>query len=377
MNVLKTLAVLTIVTGSVALVFGTGAFSAIDADRTSDVGVASNQNALVGLDIAEPVTPTSGSRLVTVSNNFDDSITVAVTLTSNTDPGVSLQDTQKTIPEGGSGTFEVDVDPLQRPNTIEFQLQAASGSGGAEVSLTRTASVAGVGLCGGETHVIDENVNGDVDSDDKNASNIELASGVQIKGDVDVAGCVILNEKSQIKGDTSAGGRVEAGEKAKMGGDVEASDGVEIANKAEIKGDLDAGGAVDLGADAIVKGDLSTSGSLSMGEKAQVKGDADAGGAATLGEKAQIDGDLDAGGAVDLGTKAQIKGDLSTGGDLTLGEKAAIDGDVSLTENVTLEMGTNSQIKGDVEADDPDSVELICSSGAKINGEPCESYTIE
>lgn len=372
MNVIKLLAAVMVFGGAVAMVFGTGAFTAINADRASSVDVASDQNALVGLDIADPVTPTSGAELVTVSNNFDEPMTVTVTLTSNTDSGVSLQDTQKTIPEGESETFNVNVDPLQQPRLIEFQVQSSS-DGASAVSLTRTASVASVGVCGDETRVIDEDVNGDIDSE----KNVELSSNVQVKGDVDAEGCVILNDESHIKGDTNAGSRVEAGEKAKIGGDVDAGDGVEIGTKGEIKGDLDAGGSVDLDTEAGIKGDLSTGGSLSMAKKAQVKGDADVGGSTALGEKAQIESDLDAGGNVNLGTDAKAKGDLSAGGDLTLGDDADVEGDVGLTKDVTLEMGPDSEIKGNVEADDPASIELICSSGARIDGEPCEDYTVE
>ena len=75
MNTLKLIAAFAIVGGSLAMVLGTGAFTAIGADRFGDVGVAGDDEALLGVSMAGgTVEPGDEVTLATVENRFGNDI---------------------------------------------------------------------------------------------------------------------------------------------------------------------------------------------------------------------------------------------------------------------------------------------------------------
>lgn len=114
MKLSQKLAVVFIVFGLSAMVLSSGAFTLTQGERTSDVDVASDDSALVELEIAEPVDAEANSKLVSVTNNFEDTSTVRVELMPATAAGVTLVNPRETIPAGGTESFTVDVDRSQR-----------------------------------------------------------------------------------------------------------------------------------------------------------------------------------------------------------------------------------------------------------------------
>lgn len=282
MVLIRAFGILLIVLGAGWLAVSTGAISSIDADRTSELSVAGDNSALVGLDVEKPVDAGGGSTLVTVTNNADETLIVEISLTTNTDPGVSIPNGQQEaiiLPEE-SAEFTVNVNPSQQPETIEFDLNAADESNdGISVSLTRSTTVEGIdiGACTGPRQVFDQNVNDDIDV--KNGSAV-LSSNVKVTGDsdVDAADCVIAKNKSQIGGDVSAGAEVRLGENARIKGSVEAGGDVSLGKNARVNDELTAGGGLDLGENARINGDVSigSNTTLSMGPNSRISGEAEA-----------------------------------------------------------------------------------------------------
>lgn len=137
------IALLGIGLGVLGLTLSTGAFSQITADRGSHVESASDQSALIGLDVENPVDAGQNSTLVTVSNHINRDIEVFLELTENTDDGVTLDKDQATIPQGSSEVFDVDINTSKRPppQRIEFELTATGPSDDFSVVLTRNTRI--------------------------------------------------------------------------------------------------------------------------------------------------------------------------------------------------------------------------------------------
>lgn len=294
MDFLRNVSLLLIVLGVGWLTVSTGAFSDINADRTSDVGVANDQSALVGLDIERPVKASGGSTLTTVTNNAEETMEVSISLTEDTDPGVSIPGGQQTetIAPGASTDFTVNVVPAQQPEAIEFKLVATGNRGdGISVSLTRSTTVEeiDIGPCAGSRHSFGD-VNGGIDVEN---GTVEIASGAQINGGVEAPGCVILGDGARVNGGVDAGKVVRLGADARVNGGIEAGEDVTLGSDALVQGGVSSGGSVTLEENARINGGVEAAGSLSLGSQAQITGDADVGGDVSLGDGAQITGGVD------------------------------------------------------------------------------------
>jgi len=104
---------------------GTEAFSTASADRGLSLRTADDSNAIVRLDIEDPVQTGSRTRLVDITNNTSGMLTYTVSL-------VDVTTGTLYSPDGGSGSF-VDV-TIASGDTKAIEIEAATGSGGKEIS---------------------------------------------------------------------------------------------------------------------------------------------------------------------------------------------------------------------------------------------------
>jgi hypothetical protein len=144
MNTLKILAVLAIATGSVAIVFGTGAFASINADRLADIGVADDDSGLLGITV-EGGTLDPGEEVVlfSVKNQIGtdfDSIDVTV-VDSGPFNNVVIQSTPSSLFPGETGDITATIaDGPSSSGWIKVTILASSSQGPA-VELTREVFV--------------------------------------------------------------------------------------------------------------------------------------------------------------------------------------------------------------------------------------------
>lgn len=138
MSVLKLFAVLTILVGSVAMVLGTGAFTAVEADRFTDVGVADDDSALLGIGIeGGTADPGEEVTLITATNQFDSRMEVnAEVVDEGPFENVVIQETPDSLPSGGSGEITATVGGS--PSTAgEIELEITAQGAFETVTLTR------------------------------------------------------------------------------------------------------------------------------------------------------------------------------------------------------------------------------------------------
>lgn len=118
------------------------AFSGGALDRGSAVDIADDSGGLIGLDVAASVNAGAESRLVTVTNQLDQSLTVDVTSTA------PLSNAGATLAPGESVRTTATVACGSAPNDLAFTVQATGGSRFSGV-LTRSASVNTAGCSAG------------------------------------------------------------------------------------------------------------------------------------------------------------------------------------------------------------------------------------
>jgi hypothetical protein len=104
---------------------GTKAFSTASADRGVSLRTADDSNAIVRLDIEDPVQTGSRTRLVGITNNTSGTLTYTVSL-------VDVTTGTLYSPDGGSGSF-VDV-TIASGETKAIEIEPATDSGGNEIS---------------------------------------------------------------------------------------------------------------------------------------------------------------------------------------------------------------------------------------------------
>jgi asparagine N-glycosylation enzyme membrane subunit Stt3 len=97
------------------------AFSSGALDRGSAVDIADDSEGLLGIDVADSVNAGAQSRLVIVTNQMDQSLTVDVS-----SPSASLSNAQKTLDPGESLTTAANVSCESPPNDLAFTVQAVS-----------------------------------------------------------------------------------------------------------------------------------------------------------------------------------------------------------------------------------------------------------
>lgn len=132
-----------------------GAFSLLDATRHSDIGVAADSNAELGLVVNETVQNCQRQDLVNVTNGFDQGIDVTVTLVDgsigtlyNTVNGESGDSVTFPLAAGEAGTVELDADHTGgTPHNFSFDISAVGS--GLSVTATRSSTLEGDGSCSG------------------------------------------------------------------------------------------------------------------------------------------------------------------------------------------------------------------------------------
>jgi hypothetical protein len=117
-------AVLVAVAGTLT-VAPTTAFTAGTLERGSTAAVADDADGLIGLDVAGSVGAGSSSRLVTVTNQLDRTVTATVTLDSSVG---SLSNSQATLAPGESLVASVTVTCDSSPDAVSFTVAATGGT---------------------------------------------------------------------------------------------------------------------------------------------------------------------------------------------------------------------------------------------------------
>lgn len=110
------------------------AFSSGSLDRGSTVDIADDSEGLVGIDVASSVNAGTESRLVTVTNRMDQSLTISVS------SAASLSNSQATLVPGESLTTAATVSCDAASNDLTFTLQAV-GDNHFSGTLTRSTTV--------------------------------------------------------------------------------------------------------------------------------------------------------------------------------------------------------------------------------------------
>lgn len=141
--------------GLTVMLLPTGAFSQIETPRTSDVDVAGDSDANLGLVITDPVDNCQRQDLVEVTNTFPQDISVTVALT---DPAIgTLYDPQGdsgdsvTFPlvSGNSGIVELDADHQKGGGAESFSFDISASGTVTNLAATRSSTLEGPGSCGG------------------------------------------------------------------------------------------------------------------------------------------------------------------------------------------------------------------------------------
>jgi hypothetical protein len=120
------------------------AFSSGALDRGSAVDIADDSDGLLGVDVANSVNAGAESRLVTVTNQMDQPLTVDLS-----SPSASLSNAQKTLNPGESLTTAATVSCDSPPNDLTFTIQAVGDTQLSGV-LTRSTPVNTAGCSGSE-----------------------------------------------------------------------------------------------------------------------------------------------------------------------------------------------------------------------------------
>ena len=110
-------------------IIGTNAFSTASANRGVSVGTANDSNAIVRLEIEDPVQVGSRTRLVDITNNTSATLTYTVSLVDAT-TGTLYS------PDGGSGS-SADV-TIATGDTKTIEIEPATDSGGEEIDFEVT-----------------------------------------------------------------------------------------------------------------------------------------------------------------------------------------------------------------------------------------------
>lgn len=100
------------------------AFTSMSSDRGTSANVADDAGGLFGLDVASSVAAGTTSRLVTVTNNLDQTINVTVTLDGTNG---TLSNNQGTLQPGESLTVSTDIACDTDRDTVSFTVDGAAG----------------------------------------------------------------------------------------------------------------------------------------------------------------------------------------------------------------------------------------------------------
>jgi hypothetical protein len=124
----------------VGALYGTGAFSSVNAGRGVSINTAQDKDALVSLDVADSVASNNdGERLYTVTNKFEVELSVTTTLTGEAadDDTITLVNHEITVRSGDSEEVLVDLsEPNPDTEEITFDIDTSTDTG-ASVNLSR------------------------------------------------------------------------------------------------------------------------------------------------------------------------------------------------------------------------------------------------
>lgn len=410
---------------SVGTLYGTGAFSAVSAGRGIAVNAADDANALVALDVAAQVASKStGERLVTVTNNFGDTLDVTVELTGQAaaDETITLANRTLTLGADSTGDVRVDLDKAN-PDTDEITFDLTAETDSASVTLSRGGvTVTNPGGGGGNKDPGPVNFSaGDVRSENGgfvqtfsynvdalksgDGATIDL-SDAQANAGVDYSNAsasVVSNQKvseftfdrsvpeiryvaqSNVKGtleievtdieltsdvDGTAFYSDDFGETAQdtfavpavgtSSGDVSTS-GDAVVPDGESAGEIEASGDVTLGDTATANNEVEAGGDLTSGDDATFHGEVEAEGNAELGTETTVNNGIETGGDLAVGDDSTVSGELDAGGDVTLGERTTVNDELEATGDVVV--GADSVVHGELETDG----DVYLRDGATLN----------
>lgn len=133
-NILFRTAIIIIITSFLFIVSVSGAHDQVISDRDIDINIENDKNALVPLDIKDPIIiklqrgqPNSKNiDLITITNNFDSDMEVNAELTDNTDRGVNIKKNKKIIRPQQSESLYINVNSTQEPKNVEIKLEIDS-----------------------------------------------------------------------------------------------------------------------------------------------------------------------------------------------------------------------------------------------------------
>lgn len=149
----RRLVLLSLAVASLALAAGTGAFTAMSADRGVDVRVADDDSAYIGIEKETPTITagTSTEILMTLENNFPDSSVTVVDFEATISNSKSMVNNVTDSWSGGSGEVSAEINCSQpRTESLTFDINIVT-DGGVSVSLTRSVKITCTDLTPTET----------------------------------------------------------------------------------------------------------------------------------------------------------------------------------------------------------------------------------
>lgn len=137
----RALSVTLAVVAAAGLIFGTGGFTAMSADRGVDVNVADDENAYLGYELTTETTTVNNSSTVTAEatyrNGFDGELTLEVTVIVD---GSEVNSETKILSPGSEEVIGV-TRSCSPGETVDVAFEASGRGPGISVSMGRTHSV--------------------------------------------------------------------------------------------------------------------------------------------------------------------------------------------------------------------------------------------
>jgi hypothetical protein len=354
------------VTGAVS----TGAFDAVAGDRLFDVETATDENALLGIDIDERSGRAGGTiTLLELTNRFDEPLeTISVTLDQSDQRMIGTIQTPDRLDPGETGAVEADL-TCNRNRADDLTISISASTADESVTATRSVRVS----CVASTPVCDpRSPTGCVDT--------ALPGPPRRRTDCSV----VLDTggddfQENVVGNTAIGGALEvnaAETDLSIRGSASIGDHVRIDSTGEI--DFDVGGAATVGGvlqfdspgavTATVVTDIGDGLCAKSGDVVDVT----VRGASTLdgdvsvesGDEAIVDmaGGSTATGALEIDAEGEITASID--GDSTVGNVTAVTAD-----GVSLAVAGDSRIDGNARLESEDEVTVTLDGNERILGD--------
>jgi hypothetical protein len=308
----------------VAGAVSTGAFDAVAGDRLFDVETATDENALLGIDIDERSGRAGETiTLLELTNRFDEPLeTISVTLDQSDQRMIGTIQTPDRLDPGETGAVEADL-TCNRNRADDLTISISASTADESVTATRSVRVS----CVASTPVCDPR---------------------------SPTGCV----------DTALPGpprrRTDCSVVLDTGGDD---------FQENVAGNTTIGGALEVNA---AETDLSIKGSASIGDHVRIDStgeiDFDIGGAATVGGVLQFDspGEITTSIGRDVGGGLCAKSEDSIG--VTVDGGSTLDGDLSLVgeDAGTVDVTGGSTVQGDIDIDVEGEIDTTLDGNATV-----------